>query len=45
MQCLKQSQFSLYSQLAILKRTEIIEGKRGGNEICYSVSDETAKKL
>ena len=43
--CLNLPQSSVSSQLAILKAAGIIEGQRKGNEICYCVSNERARKL
>ena len=39
-ECLKLPQSTVSQHLAKLKAAGIIEGKRGGLEICYSVVDE-----
>jgi ArsR family transcriptional regulator len=44
-ECLNLPQSTVSQHLAKLKSVGIIEGKRRGSEICYSVIDEEAEKI
>lgn len=43
--CLNAPQSTVSQQLGILRNKEIIEGKRKGIEICYSVKNPTVRQL
>jgi ArsR family transcriptional regulator len=44
-ECLNLPQSTVSQHLAKLKSVGIIEGKRRGSEICYSVIDDEAEKI
>lgn len=43
--CLEMPQSTISQQLAILRSKGIIEGRRNGTEVCYSVVNNKAREL
>ncbi|MFA4884339.1 MAG: metalloregulator ArsR/SmtB family transcription factor [Desulfotomaculaceae bacterium] len=43
--CLEMPQSTISQQLAILRSKGVIEGRRTGTEVCYSVSNKKAREI
>jgi DNA-binding transcriptional ArsR family regulator len=44
-ECMQMPQSTVSQQLAILRNKGIIEGRRSGTEVCYSVVNDQVKEL